>query len=442
MAGGITVSLGLMVLSTTVDFTLGLLIHRSDDPRLRRKFVIASVLLNLGLLGYFKYFNFFLDSFVDTFSLLGGDLDSWSIKIILPVGISFYTFQTLSYSIDIYRRKIVPTTDLLAFAAFVSFFPQLVAGPIERAADLLPQMLRRRTFDYAAAVNGLRQILWGLFKKVAVADNCAIVVTDIFDHYGDYSGSTLLFGIVLFVAQIYCDFSGYSDIAIGTARLFGISLSRNFAYPQFSRSIAEFWTRWHLTLTNWFRDYLYRSLPGRKRDPVATTLRIIAVFLISGLWHGANWTFIVWGGLNGLLLVLPPLMGKRIEFTETIAPGRLLPSLSEFGAMVRVYLTGALLLVFFRSRTLTDALHYLGTIFSPSLFEPIDFATWSGRNLLAVPLFAFMIGVEWLARNDQFALERIGLRWPPAVRWSAYAMLLILTAALARQQTEFIYFQF
>jgi len=276
--------LSLIVFSSIVDYSIGLQMSKTDAQNKRKLLLFASLCVNLGLLGFFKYYNFFIDSFVDAFTFFGHSINPDRLNIILPVGISFYTFQTLSYTIDVYKRKLEPTKDILSFFAFVSFFPQLVAGPIERATNL----------------DGMRQILWGLFKKVAIADNCAVFVNLIFANSADHSGSTLFIGAILFAFQIYCDFSGYSDIAIGTARLFGFNLMKNFAFPYFSRDIAEFWRRWHISLSTWFRDYLYIPLGGSRGSNYVKIRNTFIIFIVSGFWHGANWTFIVWGFLNAL----------------------------------------------------------------------------------------------------------------------------------------------
>ena len=252
--------LSLIFFSTLVDYSIGSGLKTNTNQSQRKILLWVSILVNLGFLGFFKYYNFFLDNFISAFTFFGGSFTASSLQIILPVGISFYTFQTLSYSIDVYKRKLEPTRDFIAFGAFVSFFPQLVAGPIERATNLLPQFYKKRRFNYSNAVNGLKQILWGFFKKVVIADNCAEFANQIFNNSADYSGSSLLVGALFFTFQIYGDFSGYSDIAIGTSRLFGFNLMKNFAFPYFSRDIAEFWRRWHISLSTWFRDYLYIPL--------------------------------------------------------------------------------------------------------------------------------------------------------------------------------------
>ena len=303
--------LSLILFSSIVDYGVGLKL-KNEEKQVKRKILLwISIIVNLGFLGFFKYYNFFLDNFVSAFSFFGKEITVNSLNIILPVGISFYTFQTLSYTIDVYKKKLEPTKDFIAFSAFVSFFPQLVAGPIERATHLLPQFYKKRTFDYALAVDGLRQILWGLFKKVVIADNCAEYANWIFNNSADASGSTLILGAIFFTFQIYGDFSGYSDIAVGTARLFGFDLMKNFAFPYFSRDIAEFWRRWHISLSTWFRDYLYIPLGGSKGGTLSKVKNTFIIFIVSGFWHGANWTFIVWGALNAIYFLPLLLLGKN-----------------------------------------------------------------------------------------------------------------------------------
>ncbi|MDN3644276.1 MBOAT family O-acyltransferase, partial [Lutimonas halocynthiae] len=287
--------LSLILFSTLVDYTVGRKLRDENNGSRRLLLLWTSIIVNLGFLGFFKYYNFFLDNFIEAFSFFGYVFKAGSLQIILPVGISFYTFQTLSYTIDVYKKKLEPTKDFIAFAAFVSFFPQLVAGPIERATNLLPQFYKKRTFDSNKAIDGLKQILWGLFKKVVIADNAAQFANEIFNNSGDYSGSTLFLGALFFAFQIYGDFSGYSDIAIGTSRLFGFNLMKNFAFPYFSRDIAEFWRRWHISLSTWFRDYLYIPLGGSRGGLSMKIRNTFIIFIVSGFWHGANWTFIVWG---------------------------------------------------------------------------------------------------------------------------------------------------
>ncbi len=283
--------LTLIIFSTLVDFSVGRRLENEEKQIVRKLLLWLSILINLGLLGFFKYYNFFVESFASAFTLFGQNIDANRLNIVLPVGISFYTFQTLSYTIDVYRKDIKPCHDLLSFSSYVAFFPQLVAGPIERATRLLPQFYTPKIFNYTEAVDGMRQILWGLFKKVVIADNCARMANYVFENYGMYTGWTLLAGAVFFAIQIYGDFSGYSDIAIGTSRLFGFRLMKNFAFPYFSRDIAEFWRRWHISLSTWFRDYLYVPLGGSRGGKWTTVRNVFIIFLVSGFWHGANWTF-------------------------------------------------------------------------------------------------------------------------------------------------------
>jgi D-alanyl-lipoteichoic acid acyltransferase DltB (MBOAT superfamily) len=330
--------LSLIIFSTVVDYSVGLGLAKAEDKTKRKALLWTSIIVNLGFLGFFKYYNFFLDNFITAFSFFGTEIKSSSLNIILPVGISFYTFQTLSYSIDVYKRKLEPTRDFIAFSAFVSFFPQLVAGPIERATHLLPQFYAKRTFQYSKAVDGMRQILWGLFKKIVIADNCSKYANLIFNNSADYTGSTLVLGVLFFTFQIYGDFSGYSDIAIGTARLFGFNLMRNFAFPYFSRDIAEFWRRWHISLSTWFRDYLYIPLGGSRGGTWMKVRNTFIIFIVSGFWHGANWTFIVWGALNAIYF-LPLLLTKNNRKNlEIVAQGKFLPTLEEL-SFILIYWT-------------------------------------------------------------------------------------------------------
>ena len=355
--------LSLIAFSSILDFSIGQRMAVSENQRQRKFLLTLSLCVNLGFLGFFKYFNFFTESFAAAFTWFGHPIEATRLDIILPVGISFYTFQTLSYTIDIYRKQLQPANNLIDFLTFVSFFPQLVAGPIERATNLLPQFSKERHFDLEKAIDGMRQILWGLFKKVVVADNCAIWVNDIFANYGDYSGSTLLLGAILFAFQIYCDFSGYSDIAIGVARLFGFNLMRNFAFPYFSRDIAEFWRRWHISLSTWFRDYLYIPLGGSRGGTSMKVRNTFAIFLVSGFWHGASWTFLVWGLLNALYFLPLLLLKQNRKNTNTVAENSWLPSPRECVQMGITFFITVIAWVFFRAENLTDAFLYLQGIF-------------------------------------------------------------------------------
>ncbi len=429
--------LGLILFSTIVDYTIGRNLEREDSDSKRKTLLWISIIVNLGLLGFFKYYNFFLDNFVDAFSFFGQTIDAKRLNIILPVGISFYTFQTLSYTIDVYRRKLKATDDFVVFSAFVSFFPQLVAGPIERATHLLPQFDKSRNFDYSLAVNGMRQILWGLVKKVVIADSCAEYANIIFNNYGDYGGSTLLLGALFFTFQIYGDFSGYSDIAIGTARLFGFDLMQNFAFPYFSRDIAEFWRRWHISLSTWFRDYLYIPLGGSRGGLGMKLRNTFIIFLVSGFWHGANWTFIVWGALNAIYFLPLLLMGKNRANIGTVAEGKYLPSIEELFQMGSTFFITVIAWVFFRANTMGQAIDYLREIFSRSTFSIPEV-----RPSIVIFLIAIFVIIEWFGRENKFALENFPSSWSQMIRWTIYTLLLILVIIFQGKQQTFIYFQF
>ena len=353
--------LSLIFLSTIVDYIIGLNIPKQDSEKKQKLFLWCSVLFNLSVLGFFKYFNFFVDSWIELFSSVGYEIKSvWTLNIILPVGISFYTFQTMSYTIDIYRKKLKPTKDFISFASFVSFFPQLVAGPIERASNFLPQILKKREFKYEQGVQGLRLIVWGMFKKVVIADSLAPIVDNIFSNYEDFGGGTLWLGAIYFAFQIYCDFSGYSDIAIGTSKLFGFELMSNFKFPYFSRNIGEFWRRWHISLSTWFRDYLYIPLGGSQEGKLKGIRNVFIIFIVSGFWHGANWTFIFWGLFHAILF-LPSFVfnTNRKYMTSIIGENTILPAPKELFQVGITFILVTIGWVFFRSETIVDAFGYL-----------------------------------------------------------------------------------
>ncbi|MFK7831970.1 MAG: MBOAT family protein [Winogradskyella sp.] len=432
--------LSLILFSTLVDYAVGRALAHETIILKRRLLLWISILVNLGFLGFFKYYNFFLENFVSAFSFLGQVINLNSLHVILPVGISFYTFQTLSYTIDVYKRKLEPTKDFVAFSAFVSFFPQLVAGPIERATNLLPQFYKRRRFKYSDAIDGLKQILWGLFKKVVIADNCAKYANYIFDNSADLNGSTLVLGAVFFTFQIYGDFSGYSDIAIGASRLFGFNLKQNFAFPYFSRDIAEFWRRWHISLSTWFRDYLYIPLGGSRGRILKTIRNVFIIFIVSGFWHGANWTFIIWGLLNALYF-LPILLTKNNRnHIEIIAKGKYLPSFKEFTLMSGTFILTVFAWIFFRAETIEHAFSYTSKIFSKSLFSMPYFE----NGTLALPtavLVVFFLIIEWFGRQDKYAIESMFYKHN-ILKWFLYYLIVILIFVFAGSNQEFIYFQF
>ena len=427
--------LGLIFLSSLADYIIGQKLYSASNRTKKRYYLLTSLAINLGVLGFFKYFNFFIDNFIILLSEIGYQQDIATLNIILPVGISFYTFQTLSYTIDIYRNHLKPTNDPIQFFTFVSFFPQLVAGPIERAQNLLPQFSTLKQFDYNLAVDGLRQILWGFFKKVVIADNCATGVAYIFDNSEFLPGSTLVIGSVLFAFQIYGDFSGYSDIAIGVSKLFGFQLMQNFAFPYFSRNINEFWKRWHISLSSWFRDYVYIPLGGSRVSKIKHLTNLIITFTISGLWHGSNWTFIAWGFFNGLLY-LPSVFSLRI-FT---LPNKYF----EIPKILFTFSLTCLLWIFFRSDDLYSAFGYIAGIFNTSLFDIKFSAILTGKlqtNLYDL-LFALivLVLVEWFCRDKQFGLDI--KEKSKYLQILIYSFVFYLVISMGGSQSEFIYFQF
>ena len=435
--------LSLIAFSSALDFLIGVRLGSEQNEGKRKVLLWTSLAVNLGFLGFFKYYNFFAESFVDAFTLLGNPIDIDRLNIILPVGISFYTFQTLSYSIDVYRKQLEPTKDALSFFTFVSFFPQLVAGPIERASNLLPQFFKQRVFNEEHAKDGMRQILWGLFKKVVIADNCAVIVNEVFSKYESQPASMLIIGAVLFAFQIYGDFSGYSDMAIGTARLFGFNLMQNFAFPYFSRDIAEFWRRWHISLSTWFRDYLYIPLGGSRGSTVKKVRNVFIIFLVSGFWHGANWTFIIWGLLNALYF-LPMLLMKRNRInTDTIAQESLLPSPKEFLQLGFTFFITCIAWVFFRAKSVPIALAYLKSMYEGVLSQPSQITIALDTLRLESVFYALivMFFFEWLSRRESHGLHISN--YGPIIRRSTYALLLAFILFLgAFKENEFIYFQF
>ncbi|WP_317040620.1 MBOAT family O-acyltransferase [Maribacter orientalis] len=436
--------LGLIFLSTIVDYTIGLLIHSEKTKNKKRVYLWTSILFNLIVLGFFKYYNFFVDSFIELFYGLGYEIKSkWTLNIILPVGISFYTFQTMSYTIDIYRKSLAPTKDFISFASFVSFFPQLVAGPIERASNLLPQILIKRKFDYVQAVQGLRLILWGMFKKVVIADSLAPIIDDIFNHNSDFSSGMLWLGAIYFSFQIYCDFSGYSDIAIGTSKLLGFELMSNFKTPYFSRNIGEFWRRWHISLSTWFRDYLYFPLGGSQYSEIKTLRNIFVIFIVSGFWHGSNWTFVVWGLIHAILYI-PSFIFKtnRKYVSSIVAENSIFPNLKEIWQMLTTFFFVLIAWVFFRASSIQTAGAYIKAMFIKNdldKYESFDFY----KHKYYIILLVGLIVMEWLFRKNErdilFFLEN-----NMKIRYVGYICIsiIIIYNLLLNEKASFIYFQF
>ncbi|WMN06818.1 MBOAT family O-acyltransferase [Marivirga arenosa] len=429
--------LSLIAFSSLVDFIAGQQIEKSSTKARKKLFLWISICTNLGFLGFFKYFNFFAESFADMMNMIGVQANPWSLNVILPVGISFYTFQTMSYTIDLYRGQMKAEKDPIAFFAYVSFFPQLVAGPIERAVNLLPQFKIKREFTYEQGADGMRLILWGLFKKVVIADNCALFVNEVFANYQSASGLELILGAVFFAFQIYGDFSGYSDIAIGTAKLFGFNLMTNFRTPYFSRDMAEFWRRWHISLSTWFRDYVYIPLGGSRVGKGRAVFNTFVIFVVSGFWHGANWTFIVWGALNAIYFLPLLLMGKNRKNTDTVAENRFLPNLKELWQMGTTFALTCLAWVFFRANSIVDANNYFFEIFQ-SEFLPSNFSLF--KYYLPIIFLPFIL-IEWKIRSKGFnstvKIQNV------ISRIAVYFLIVIFLIVYGNfNQTEFIYFQF
>jgi D-alanyl-lipoteichoic acid acyltransferase DltB (MBOAT superfamily) len=431
----------LIIFSTFTDYLVGVFLSKTENRKKRKILLLASIIVNISLLGFFKYYNFFVDNFIVAFSFLGMKPNIWHLHIILPVGISFYTFQTMSYSIDVYKGKLVATKDFIAFAAFVSFFPQLVAGPIERATNLLPQFYAKRQFSYDNAVDGCKQMIWGFFKKMVVADNCAIYVNEVFANYDYYPSCTLFLAAIFFTFQIYCDFSGYSDIAIGISKLFGFKLMRNFAYPYFSRDMAEFWRRWHISLTTWFRDYIYFPLGGSRSGILITIRNTFIVFLVSSFWHGANWTFIIWGFLNALYF-MPLLLWKKNRINvEIVAKETALPNIKDFISMCITFFLTVFAFIFFRSESVSKAFVYILRMFSNSNFTMPKIENVGkiviGSIVLSIPI---LIIVEWINRKEEYGFKKQSKH--KVLRWLIYIIITLMILELAGQQQDFIYFQF
>ena len=431
----------LLIFSTLLDYFTGIMMSESKNQKVKKFWFWLSISVNLGFLGVFKYYNFFIESFADTVSNFGLHVNPLTLDVILPIGISFYTFHGLSYVIDIYKDRIKAEKNIIDYSVFVSFFPLLVAGPIERATHLLPQIQRKRNFDYTKAVDGLRQILWGLFKKVVIADQCAQYANTIFNNSAEYSGSTLVVGAIFFSIQIYGDFSGYSDIAIGTARLFGIDLLRNFTFPYFSRDIAEFWRRWHISLSTWFRDYLYIPLGGSKGGTWMKVRNTFIIFLVSGFWHGANWTFIVWGLLNALYIMPSIIFNANRNNMDIVAQGKYFPTVKEIFQIGLTFSLTVFAWIFFRANNLEHALSYVSEIFSSSLFAFPKYDGDDNKKPLFVLLFIFII-IEWLGRENEFAIAKINYRIPRLLRWFFYYVIVSVILYFSGTEQQFIYFQF
>lgn len=427
----------LIAFSSAIDFFISNQLSVSNSKIQRKILLWLSIGVNLGMLGFFKYANFFIESFEHLLNSLGMQANYTSLQIILPVGISFYTFQTLSYTLDVYAKKMEPTRDPIAFFAYVSFFPQLVAGPIERASNLLPQFFKKRVFDYGKAKDASRQILWGFFKKMVIADTCASHANFIFENHNELQASVLVLGVIYFAFQIYGDFSGYSDIAIGTSRLLGFDLMTNFKIPYFSRNVAEFWKRWHISLSSWFRDYVYIPLGGNRRKLWRNVFNVMVVFTVSGFWHGANWTFVIWGALNGLFFIPLFLLGKNKMESTVVAQNSLLPSFKELLRMGTTFFLICTAWVFFRAESVGKALQYLRNTIDSSIFSSPGNPNLTLQPLLLIPL---LVIIEWLLRHKEHQFDISNL--PIWLRWPAYFILIAMIIQFGQGDVSFIYFQF
>lgn len=432
--------LGLIILSSILDYTLGRCIPIAKSSTRKKLLLWTSIIVNLGILGFFKYFNFFADSTADLLNTFGMEADYVTLNILLPVGISFYTFQTLSYTIDVYRDEIEPEESLISFFAYVAFFPQLVAGPIERAKNFLPQFSKKKEFHYNDAADGCRQILWGFFKKVVIADSCAPYVNMIFSEPSAYNGPTLMLGAILFAFQIYGDFSGYTDIAIGTARLFGFNLMRNFAYPYFSRDIAEFWRRWHISLSSWFKDYLYFPMGGSRGGKSKTIRNVFVIFLVSGFWHGANWTFVIWGALNAIYFLPSLLRNSNRNHLGIVAEDRIIFTPKELLQMISTFLLTCIAWIFFRAESVSDAISFLWHMINPILWGDKSGDLYD-KPLGALSAFILLLVVlEWIKRRDTHGLFISKSRqW---IRYPVYLFFILAVLYYWGSDQQFIYFQF
>jgi D-alanyl-lipoteichoic acid acyltransferase DltB (MBOAT superfamily) len=427
----------LLVFSTALDYYTGIKMHESTNQSLKKFWFWLSISINLGFLGVFKYYNFFAESFAEALQKVGLEVNLWTLNIILPVGISFYTFHGLSYVIDIYKNRIVPKKNIVTYSLFVSYFPLLVAGPIERATHLLPQIKRKRNFDFEKAKDGLHQIIWGLFKKIVIADSCAVYANEIFDKYQEMNTLTLILGAIYFAFQIYGDFSGYSDIALGTSKLFGIDLLRNFNFPYFSRDIAEFWRRWHISLSSWFKDYLYIPLGGSHGGIKSKIINTFIIFLVSGFWHGANWTFIIWGALNAIYFLPLLITNKNRNHIDIVAKGKYLPSIKEFFSILITFSLTVFAWIFFRSKSVADAFGYIKNMFRFNFEGKIQYLSIDRYVVELLILLGFFIVFEWISREKEH---------PFFGRFKDVRLLLILASIVLfgvySNVSSFIYFQF
>jgi len=431
-----------LIAVSALNFFLGIYIEKGT--KYKRLLLYIGLLQGIGFLAYFKYYNFFISSFNDAFSLLNVNISLQTLNIIIPLGISFFTFRTISYILDVDKGKIEPTRDWIVFFNYVSFFPTVLSGPIDKAKLFVPQLEKKRIFNYEQAVDGMRQILWGLFKKIVIADNCAIFTNQIFDNYQTHSGSTLLFGAFIYTIQLYADFSGYSDMAIGFSRLIGFNIAKNFDFPFFSQNIVEFWKKWHISLTSWLTEYVFTplSITFRDLDKLGLILAIIINFTIVGIWHGANWTYVLFGFLHGCFFI-PYILNGTMNKKKKIDKTKLLPSLREFLNMVVTFTLVMFTFILIKSNNIWQAYLYISKILSKSILTIPDFSTLGNKNVLTVLiLILFFFVCEWKGRGSNFAIENIGLNWRKQFRYTLYFILIITLFWFGGKEQQFIYFKY
>ncbi len=436
--------LSLLVGVSLLNYLLGIFIEKAKSKKQKKYLLNMGLIQGIGGLAFFKYFNFFITSFNDAFNSIGVHLGIQTLHIIVPLGISFFTFRTISYLLDVDKGKVTATKDWVVFFNYVSFFPSVLSGPIDKAITFVPQLERKRTFDYTQATDGLRQILWGLFKKVVIADNCASISSQIFDQYQVLPASSLLMGAFIYTIEIYADFSGYSDMAIGFSRLIGFNISRNFDFPFFSQNIAEFWRKWHISLTSWLTEYVFTPLSIAFRDwgNLGIILAIVINITLMGIWHGANWTFVVFGFLHGCYFIPLILRGSMFK-KKTIAKGKRLPNFRESLNMMTTFAIVMFTFIVFKSQTLEQAYHYYLNLFSTSIFSMPALPSGKFSEYMVLIFVAIMLGLEWVGGTQAYALEALGLHWRRPLRWAFYSLIIFAIGMFMQtSQTPFIYFQF
>jgi alginate O-acetyltransferase complex protein AlgI len=427
--------LSLLIGSSLLNYLLGFYIYKTNNQKTKNLLMYVGTFAGIGSLLYFKYTNFFITSFIAAFAKFNINLNIHTISIVLPLGISFYTFRTLTYIFDIHKGKMKPTSDWVVFFSFVAFFPCLLSGPIDKAKTLIPQLEKPRELEYNEAASAMRQILWGLFKKIVIADNLAQFTNEVFDHYQSHSGSTLLTAPFYYAIQIYADFSGYSDMAIGIARLLGFKVTKNFNFPFFTQNIAEYWRAWHISLTSWLTEYVFTPLSIAFRDygKMGIIMAIIINFALIGMWHGASWSYVLFGLLHGCYYI-PLIVKGTLNKKKKINPDKRLPSLAEFANMLKTFVLVSIAFILFRS---ADVIGYLSKICSRSLFTVPEIIS----KIIIIVVIAFM-AIEWLGRDQDFAIEKLGRKWPKFYRWAFYYFMAFFIFIFARSDQTFIYFQF